>query len=127
MHSAHLILYVADQDQSAAFYETVLAQKPRLHVPGMTEFELPGGAVLGLMPNAGIKRLLGEALPDPEAAQGIPRAELYLLVDEPEAWLQRAVGAGARLLSEVQARNWGDSAGYCLDADGHVLAFAKRG
>ena len=34
----------------------------RLDVPGMTEYELARGAVLGLMPEAGIRRLLGERL-----------------------------------------------------------------
>jgi hypothetical protein len=99
---------------------------PNLNVPGMTQFGLPGGSKLGLMPAAGIKRLLGESLPDPHAAAGVPRAELYLLVDEPSAFLRRAVNAGATLLSSVQPRDWGDSAGYCLDLDGHVLAFAER-
>jgi aminoglycoside 6'-N-acetyltransferase len=34
------------------------------------------------------------------------------------------VAAGATELSPVLAREWGDDAGYCLDPDGHVLAFA---
>lgn len=38
--TAHFILYVADQQRSKAFYEAVLGQPPRKHVPGMTEFEL---------------------------------------------------------------------------------------
>ncbi|MCB0009465.1 MAG: VOC family protein, partial [Anaerolineales bacterium] len=65
MKATHLILYTADQAASAAFYAKVLGLAPRLDVPGMTEFALPGGAVLGLMPIAGIRRLLGAALPDP--------------------------------------------------------------
>ena len=73
---AHLIFCVADQKASSKFYSRALALQPRLDVPGMTEFELDGGAVLGLMPVAGIKRLLGDKLPDPAKAAGIPRAEL---------------------------------------------------
>lgn len=92
----------------------------------MTEFELGGGAVLGLMPEAGIRRLLGEALPDPAPARGVPRAELYLrLIEDPAPFMARAEAAGARLLSPLQARGWGDRAGYLLDPDGHVLAFAQ--
>ena len=125
MHTAHFILYVADQDASTGFYREVLQSAPRLHVPGMTEFELPGGAVLGLMPQAGIKRLLGAALPDPAAAAGVPRAELYLVVDDAEAAHTRALAAGARELSAVAPRDWGHHAGYSLDPDGHVLAFAR--
>ena len=57
--TSHFILYVADQARSAAFYEATLGVTPRLDVPGMTEFALPGGAVLGLMSDAAIVRLLG--------------------------------------------------------------------
>lgn len=120
----HFILYVADQAVSTAFYADVLAMKPRLNVPGMTEFDLPGGAVLGLMPESGIRRLLGASLPDPAEARGTPRAELYLLVDDPASYHDRALAAGARELSPLLQRDWGHRAAYSLDVDGHVLAFA---
>jgi len=120
---AHLILYVRDQGVSAEFYQRALDCRPRLDVPGMTEFVIGGGAVLGLIPEAGIRRLLGDALPDPATARGVPRSELYLLVDHPTGCLRRAVECGARLLSPVATRDWGHVAGYCLDPDGHVLAF----
>ncbi len=122
----YFIFYVADQAASAAFYARVLACAPRLDVPGMTEFALPGGAVLGLMPEAGIRRLLGPALPDPAAARGTPRAELYLLLDAPAAYHARALDAGATELSPLQPRDWGHAAAYSLDPDGHVLAFAAE-
>ncbi len=123
-NESYFILYVADQQRSCAFYTACLAQAPRLDVPGMTEFNLPGGAVLGLMPERGIRNLLGAALPDPAQASGIPRCELYLLVDEPDLWHARSLQAGARELSPLLARNWGHLAAYSLDPDGHVLAFA---
>lgn len=122
---SYLVLYVADQERSTAFYSDVLGLAPRLHVPGMTEFALPSGAVLGLMPERGIKALLGAALPDPSLARGVPRAELYLLVDEPAAFHERALGNGARELSALAARGWGHTVAYSLDPDGHVLAFAR--
>ena len=121
---AHFILYVSDQARSAAFYKAVFGADPVLDVPGMTEFELLGGAVLGLMPESGIKRLLGDALPDPSRGAGIPRAELYLVVSDASGHLQRAIDQGAAPLSGMAQRNWGDVVGYCLDPDGHVLAFA---
>lgn len=119
----HFILYVRDQERARAFYEAVLGVAPRLHAPGMTEFALPGGAVLGLMPEAGIRRLL-PSLPDPALGRGGPRAETYLIVALPRESLAHAVAAGATELSPVLPRDWGDDAGYCLDPDGHVLAFA---
>lgn len=86
------ILYVRDQERARTFYEAVLGVAPHLHVPGMTEFALPGGAVLGLMPEAGIPRLLPD-LPDPARARGVPRAEVYVAVASPSAFLERAVAA----------------------------------
>ena len=125
--AAHFILYVADQQRSTAFYSSVLAAQPRLCVPGMTEFALPGGAVLGLMPEQGISRLLAPLLPDPRQAAGIPRAELYLVVPAARSMHLRALAAGAKELSPLALRSWGHTVAYSLDPDGHVLAFASLG
>jgi len=122
--ASHFILYVKDQRAAEAFYTSVLATGPRLDVPGMTEYDLPGGGVLGLMPEVGIRKLLGPGLPDPAGARGIPRSELYLVVADAAACLRRAQEQGARLLSPMQERDWGHVTGYVLDRDGHVLAFA---
>jgi catechol 2,3-dioxygenase-like lactoylglutathione lyase family enzyme len=125
MNRAHFILYVRDQQAATAFYTAVLASAPSLNVPGMTEFALSGGAVLGLMPEDGIKRLLGDVLPDPGAGRGVPRAELYLLVSDPGGHHRRALEEGGRELSALAPRPWGHRAAYSLDLDGHVLAFAE--
>lgn len=125
--NAHFILYVANQERSTVFYSAVLGVAPRLDVPGMSEFELPGGAVLGLMPEAGIRRLLGSELPDPARANGIPRAELYFCVAAADACHARALAAGARELSPLLPRDWGHEVAYSLDPDGHVLAVAMTG
>ena len=125
VHRAHFILFVRDQAASTRFFREVLAREPTLDVPGMTEIELVSGAVLGLMPEAGITRLLGAAV-DPSRAGGAPRAELYLVVDDPAAHHARALSAGARELSALAPRDWGHEAAYCADPDGHVLAFARE-
>ena len=122
---ANFILYVADQKASALFYEQVLKVRPTLDVPGMTEFKLNAQTVLGLMPVAGIRRLLGPKLRDPDHAKGVPRAEIYLSVDDPQSFHQRALDCGATELSPFTIRDWGDEAAYSLDLDGHVLAFAR--
>lgn len=124
---AHFILYVADQARATRFYTAVLGRGPRLDVPGMTEFDLGGQAVLGLMPEAGIRRLLGDRLPDPATAQGIARAELYLLRADAADCHARALAAGATELSPMSVRDWGHLAGYAQDPDGHVLACAVPG
>ena len=125
MKRAHFVLFVSDQERSRAFYEQTLRSIPQLHVPGMTEFALPGGAVLGLMPESGIERLLDDERVRPSHGSGVPRAELYLVVEDARAFLERAIHSGAEPLSPVKLRDWGHAAGYCLDPDGHVLAFAE--
>lgn len=122
----HVILYVKDQTASTDFYCHVLGIEPCLNVPGMTEFKLSEACVLGLMPEAGIKRLLGAVLPDPKGAQGIPRAEVYLVVTDAATYYRRALQKGASALSDLALRNWGQEVAYCLDLDAHVLAFAER-
>jgi len=119
------ILYVADQKRSREFYKHLLKLNPSLDEPGMTEFTLPDGAKIGLMPEKGAARLLGGGVPDPASGSGIPRCELYLRVDNPKLHLTRALSAGARLLSQLQVRNWGDEAAYVADPDGHVVALAR--
>ena len=126
MTKAHFILYVEDQARSTAFYSHVLGCDPSLNVPGMTEFLLSENSTLGLMPIVGIKRILQHRLPDPAQGSGIPRAELYLLVDHPLNYHRRAIEAGALELSGLEDRDWGHRAAYSLDPDGHVLAFAEQ-
>ncbi len=120
----HFILFVRDQQASRDFYEHVLDCPPTLHVPGMTEFSIADGVVIGLMPERGIARLLN--LNEAGLARGAIRGEIYLSVSSPEAFHQRALAAGARELSPFAPRDWGDRTAYSLDPDGYILAFASR-
>jgi lactoylglutathione lyase len=119
------ILYVSDQQTSVAFYAKILGKEPVLNVPGMAEFVLLDNCKLGLMPYGGIAKILGEKTPHPVSGHGIPRCELYLYTDDAVIALENALKAGAMLISPLQARDWGDRAGYVLDPDGHVVAVAE--
>ncbi|MCP4547402.1 MAG: glyoxalase [bacterium] len=125
MTEAMFILYVEDQNRSRDFYSAVLRMKPVLDVPGMTEFSLFEHGSLGLMTETGIKRLLGDALPDPAQAQGVPRVELYLRISDIAAAHTRALAHGGKEIKPPQAMPWGDNVAYSLDPDGHVLALAE--
>lgn len=121
------IFYVSDQHRSAEFYSAIFRTAPDLHVPGMTEFVLSEHCKLGLMPNKGIAKILGDHLPHPDLGNGIPRCELYLvLVENVELEYENAVKSGARLISGIQDRDWGDRVCYFADMDGHVIAFAEK-
>ncbi len=117
------ILYVRDQQHSRDLYRVLLGRDPVLDVPGMTEFDLDG-CTLGLMPEAGIARIISPALPHPQRGQGVPRCELYLLVEDLEAALGRAHKADLRLIAPAVDRDWGHRVAYFADPDGHVIALA---
>jgi len=126
IQSIQTILYVKDQKASTAFYQKILQREADLNVPGMTEFIISGNCKLGLMPNNGIARILADKTPHPGKGNGIPRCELYLVVDDVQTYFEHAVAAGALLVSAVADRDWGDRACYFADADGHIIAFAEK-
>lgn len=119
------ILYVADQGRSSRFYRQLLQKEPVLEVPGMTEFELSSDTKLGLMPETGIAKIIGDQMPHPSLGNGVPRSELYLSVADAQEYYSRAVAAGAKEVSGLAARDWGESVAYVADPDGHILAFSQ--
>lgn len=121
----HFILYVTDQQRSTNFFRSVLDTEPELNVPGMTEFRLGENVILGLMPEDGIARLLHGAIAHLSNARGVPRSELYLVVDDAQKLHQRSLAAGGREISRLSMRDWGHIVAYSLDLDEHVLAFAS--
>lgn len=128
MHIQHfeIILYVSDLQKSRQFYSSLLEQLPSLDVTGITEFTLANNLKLGLMPEDGIAKILSNSMPHPKAGKGIPRCELYLMVDNVQQIFEKAVGLGAVVISLPALRDWGDIVAYVADADGHVIAFAKK-
>lgn len=119
------ILYVSDQDRSCKFYEKIFRKSPDLNVPGMTEFNISENCRLGLMPNDGIAKILGEKIPHPASGSGIPRCELYLHVKDIQLEYVNAVNNGAVIISAIAERPWGDTVCYFSDPDGHIIAFAE--
>ena len=120
------ILYVSNQEKSRDFYQILLQQKPSLDVSGMTEFTLNDFVKIGLMPNEGIAKIITPKLPHPTSGIGIPRCELYLQVDNIESIFEEAKQAGAKEISPITLRDWGDYVGYISDFDGHVIALASK-
>lgn len=123
---AIFIIYVEDQVRSKDFYKVILQKDPVLDVQGMTEFEINEHTKLGIMPEAGIAKLLGDGIIHPSKGNGIPRCEMYLHVDSPKDFYNRAIQAGAKPISENLMRDWGDEVAYCADFDGNIIAFARK-
>ncbi|MDD3771831.1 MAG: lactoylglutathione lyase [Weeksellaceae bacterium] len=121
-----IILYVENQQKSTEFYSHLFRKKPELDVPGMTEFQLSENCKLGLMPNNGIAKILSNKTPHPQSGNGIPRCELYLLVEDLNLEFENAKQVGTQLISSPKDRDWGDKVCYFADPDGHIIAFAEK-
>ena len=124
--ATEFILYVDNQEMSSRFYEQIFRTKPSLEVPGMTEFTLSETLKIGLMPNNGIAKIITPVMVHPEKGNGIPRCELYFYVENLEDKFELAVKAGAKIISKIENRNWGDRVCYLADSDGHIIAFAEK-
>jgi uncharacterized glyoxalase superfamily protein PhnB len=120
------ILYVSNQEASSKFYENIFRQPPSLNVPGMTEFIVSDNCKIGLMPNEGIAKILSEKTPHPETGNGIPRCELYFYVENIQLEFDNAISIGAKLISPITDRDWGERVCYFADPDGHIIAFAEK-
>ncbi len=125
MVARHVLTILAVTDLAAArrFYEVVFAWERALETPVYVEYALPGGQRLGLYAREGFARNTGQ-LPVAVAAGELSATELYFYVDDIDAAVASLSGAGARQLSELEARDWGDVAAYFADPDGNVIVVA---
>lgn len=126
IHHTEIILYVKDQQKSTDFYQKILRKQVDLNVPGMTEFIINDFCKLGLMPNDGIAKIITPTLPHPDLGNGIPRCELYFIVENLQEEYQNIKNLEVKIISEIEERNWGDNVFYFSDLDGHVIAFAEK-
>ncbi len=78
------------------------------------------------MPNKGIAKILSDKTPHPDMGSGIPRCELYFHVENIQLEYDNALQIGAKLISPILDRDWGDKVCYFADIDGHIIAFAER-
>ncbi len=120
------ILAVADLERSTAFYRDVFGWPIRIQVPVLVEFELPDGRGLAVYERESFGRntnVVPAAVPEGEIAG----TELYFQCSDLEGVIERLKTAGARELSPLAPRDWGDEAAYYADPDGNVLAVARPG
>ncbi|NOX65149.1 MAG: glyoxalase [Chlorobi bacterium] len=126
MNKTYFIIYVDDIEKTKMFYELLFDVKPTIDEPGMCELELPNGAVLGIMPNTSLEKLFGAEYRVNEKKKASPKFEFYFQVDNAEALYQKALQLGALSLRKFTKMDWGDRVAYCVNHDGHILAFAER-
>jgi len=99
-------------DHSRTFYEHVLGIEVDDTVPSRLYFHC-GDVIVALIDWTVEGRANLSPTPD----------NVYLATDELDAVYERAVAAGARIVSPVEPRAWGERSFYCLDPDGNQLCF----
>jgi predicted enzyme related to lactoylglutathione lyase len=118
-----VILAVEQLSRSADFYTMAFGWPRAVDTAVYVELTLPQGMRLGLYDRESFAKNVGQsAAPHPNT---ITATELYLYVDNVEATIARALTAGARILSPLLWRAWGDNVAYVADPDGNVVALAK--
>lgn len=118
------ILAVDDVPRAAAFYAGVFGWMRTVEAGVYVEMEVPGGMRFGVYERHAFAANTG-CVPAAVGEGALVSAELYLAVDDLDGAVQRALSAGAALLSPAAARPWGDTVAYLRDPDGVVLALAR--
>jgi len=112
MRIFRLAIPASDHPASRAFYEHVLGMAADDTVPSRLYFHC-GDVILALIDWSVEGR--GDVRPLP--------GDLYLSTNELDAVYERAVAAGATVVSGIETRPWHERSFYCLDPDGHQLCF----
>ncbi len=118
------ILATRDLKRSVAFYTTAFDWSIRTQNKTYVEFDLPGGRGIALCTTEGFRQEVG-AWPQ-EVEDGISNVQVYLRCDDLPRTIAKLHTAGARPLSKVNSRSWGEEVAYFADPDGHVIAVARH-
>ncbi|MDZ7623128.1 MAG: hypothetical protein U5J96_01590 [Ignavibacteriaceae bacterium] len=77
------------------------------------------------MPIKSIETLLENRIQVASKTDNKVKAELYLVTDAIDKYLERAKLLEAEILSYAKERDWGHKVAYLLDPDKHIIAIAE--
>ncbi len=117
------VFAVQDLASSKKFYQDVFGWSINLEVPVLVSFKMSNNHELMLYDKDSFARNTGQ-MPVLVPENCISSTELYFHVDDLEGIIKKLEKAGARMLSELAPRDWGDDVAYYADLDGNVLAVA---
>jgi len=118
------IMVTADLPRAQAFYQQAFDWPLVVDEDRYVELGLPGGRGLGLCTREAFRDYTGEKARKP-VQDKLSGVELYLRCDDLERTLSGLVAAGARELSALAPRDWGEEAAYFADPDGNVIVAAR--
>ncbi len=124
-HTLTPFLAVDDAAQAIAFYERAFGARERFRMPGAegkighAELEIGDSVVMLADPSP-------QSTVKPPQELGGTSASLFLYVEDVDAFVQRAVDAGATLTMPVDDMFWGDRFGAVADPFGHQWQIATH-
>jgi catechol 2,3-dioxygenase-like lactoylglutathione lyase family enzyme len=119
-----VILAVDDLARAVGFYRGAFGWPQVVDAPVYAELVLPGDLRLGLYQREAFARNTGQQSTPIEPGALAP-TELYFFPEDLGAAISALERAGARLLSALAPRDWGDDAAYYADPDGNVVVVAR--
>jgi catechol 2,3-dioxygenase-like lactoylglutathione lyase family enzyme len=122
---AIVILAVQDVARSRNFYAHALGWEVHVDEPVYAELQDGEGMRLGLYDRAAYTANTETPIHTSVPAGAVASTELYFLSEDLDASMARLQAAGARRLTDVASRSWGDEAAYFADPDGNVVVMAR--
>lgn len=125
MRLALLILAVRNLERSVKFYREAFGWTQVVDTRVYVEFDVSNNQRLGLYQREGFGLNVGRVpfeIPQDELAG----TEIYFYVEDINESILSLSRAGAKELSALNLRDWGDEAAYFADLDGNVIVVAHR-
>jgi PhnB protein len=124
-HTVSPYLAVDDAAEAIEYYKTAFGAKERARM------DAPGGKIGHAELEIGDSVvMLSDALPQfatrPPSELGGTTVSVFLMVEDVDALVQRAVDAGATVTMEVADQFWGDRFGVVRDPFGHLWSIATH-
>lgn len=121
MKFGYTILYVDDVEETVAFYERAFGLQRKMVQPG--EFgELDTGSTkLSFAAKSHVKSLFPIPFQHSGPKHDAPPVEIGLVTDDVQAAFDRAVAAGAVVVTQPSKKPWGQIVGYVRDNNGFLV------
>jgi len=124
VHLTSTIIAVSNLERSTQFYSKIFRWKVFLQEEAVTIFELPDKQHFMLYRKESFALNPGQK-PHMVPESSITATEFYFQTQNLEEIIQRLESYGARLLTPLAERTWGDEAAYFSDPDGNVIAVGR--
>lgn len=122
---ALVIFAVRDLQRAVSFYNKAFGWPQIVDTNVYAEFELSDKQRFGLYQREGFGINTGQTPTAPLDGE-ISGVELYFYTSSLQEAISLIEQAGARKLSSLKLRSWGDEAAYFADPDGNVIVLARE-